>query len=68
MSEEQMQNKAGTEEHSVPVGYATKDYYFDLPKELIAQDPMMQRDNCRMMVIDRKTGALEHKVFHDIID
>ena len=68
MSEEQMQNKAGTEEHSVPVGYATKDYYFDLPKELIAQDPMMQRDNCRMMVIDRKTGALEHRVFHDIID
>ncbi len=52
----------------VPVGHATKDYYFDLPKELIAQDPCMQRDNCRLLVIDRKTGALEHKVFHDIID
>lgn len=46
----------------------TSDFYFDLPKELIAQDPCMQRDNCRMLVIDRKTGELEHRVFHDIID
>lgn len=52
----------------VPAGLKTSDYYFDLPKELIAQDPCMQRDNCRLLVIDRKTGALEHKVFHDIID
>ena len=53
---------------SVPFGYSTKDYWYDLPKELIAQDPCMQRDNCRLMTISRKTGAVEHRVFHDIID
>lgn len=52
----------------VPLGHKTSDYYFDLPKELIAQDPNEQRDACRLLCIDRKTGALEHKVFHDIID
>ena len=53
---------------SVPLGHKTADYYFDLPKELIAQDPNEQRDGCRMLCIDRNTGELEHKVFHDIID
>ena len=58
----------GVHADGVPVGQKTSDYYFDLPKDLIAQDPCEQRDNCRMLVIDRETGALEHKVFHDIID
>lgn len=53
---------------NVPLGHKTADYYFDLPKELIAQDPNEQRDGCRMLCIDRNTGELEHKVFHDIID
>ena len=52
----------------VPVGYSTADYYYDLPKELIAQDPLMDRPSARMLVMDRKTGALEHRVFRDIID
>lgn len=42
------------------------DYY--LPQELIAQDPVEQRDCSRLLVIDRKTGKREHKIFHDIID
>ncbi|MCI8387485.1 MAG: tRNA preQ1(34) S-adenosylmethionine ribosyltransferase-isomerase QueA [Clostridiales bacterium] len=46
----------------------TKDFYYDLPEELIAQHPSEVRDMSRLMVIDRKTGELEHKVFHDIID
>lgn len=54
--------------NDVPFGYSTADYYFDLPQELIAQDPCMQRDNCRMLCIDKETGALEHRRFHDIID
>lgn len=61
-------NEAGAGSGSVPLGHKTADYYFDLPKELIAQDPNEQRDGCRMLCIDRNTGELEHKVFHDIID
>ncbi len=53
---------------AVPTGHRTSDYYFDLPKELIAQDPNEVRDACRLLVIDRQTGALEHRIFHDIID
>lgn len=44
------------------------DFYYDLPKELIAQTPLKQRDNSRMMVINRKTQEIEHKHFYDIID
>ena len=39
-----------------------------LPEELIAQHPILKRDESRMMVLDRKTGELEHKNFFDIID
>lgn len=45
-----------------------KDFYYDLPKERIAQTPLEKRDSSRLMVIDRKTGNIEHKVFSDIID
>ncbi|MGL5245448.1 MAG: tRNA preQ1(34) S-adenosylmethionine ribosyltransferase-isomerase QueA [Sarcina sp.] len=44
------------------------DFYFDLPEELIAQCPLEKRDASRLMVLDRKTGEIEHKVFHDIIN
>ena len=46
----------------------THDFYYDLPEELIAQSPSEERDMCRLMVLDRKTGEIEHKVFRDIID
>ena len=42
------------------------DYY--LPEELIAQHPMENRDMSRLMVLDKKTGQIEHKVFKDIVD
>lgn len=45
-----------------------KDFYFDLPSELIAQDPLEDRSGSRLLVLDRKTGEIEHKVFTDIID
>ncbi len=45
-----------------------KDFYYDLPEELIAQDPLDKRDTSRLMVLDKKTGEIEHKVFHDIVD
>ena len=46
----------------------TSDFYYDLPEELIAQTPLEPRDSSRLMVMNRKSGALEHKHFYDIID
>ena len=44
------------------------DFYYDLPEELIAQHPVQQRDHSRLMVLDRKSGEIEHKHFYDIVD
>ncbi|ATD55347.1 tRNA preQ1(34) S-adenosylmethionine ribosyltransferase-isomerase QueA [Clostridium chauvoei] len=44
------------------------DFDFYLPEELIAQHPLEKRDSSRLMVLDRKTGKVEHKHFHDIIE
>lgn len=44
------------------------DFYFDLPKELIAQDPLEDRSSSRLLVLDRKTGAVSHRVFREIED
>ncbi len=44
------------------------DYYFDLPQELIAQDPLTDRSSSRLMTVDRVTGKTEHRVFRDIVD
>ena len=44
----------------------TKDFYFDLPQELIAQDPLEDRTSSRLLVLDKKNGKVEHKGFKDI--
>lgn len=44
------------------------DFDFDLPEELIAQHPLLDRDCSRLMVLNKETGEIQHKVFHDIID
>lgn len=46
----------------------TSDFYFDLPKELIAQDPLEDRSGSRLLVLDRKTGEREHRIFRDIVE
>lgn len=46
----------------------TKDFWYDLPEELIAQTPLQQRDSSRLMVLDKHTGDVSHKHFYDIID
>lgn len=46
----------------------TSDFYYDLPKELIAQTPIESRDHSRLLFMDKVTGKLEHKHFYDIID
>ena len=45
-----------------------KDFDYELPEELIAQDPLEDRSSSRLMVLDRETGEYEHKIFKDIID
>jgi S-adenosylmethionine:tRNA ribosyltransferase-isomerase len=45
-----------------------EDFNFDLPEELIAQHPLAERDQSRLLVVDKKTGQLEHKKFHNIVD
>lgn len=45
-----------------------KDFYFDLPQELIAQDPLEDRSSSRLLVMDKNTGEIEHRVFREIVD
>ena len=46
----------------------TKDFWYDLPEELIAQTPLEKRDTSRLCVLDRITGKVSHKHFYDILD
>lgn len=46
----------------------TDDFDFELPEELIAQEPILKRDSSRLMVVDKKTGSISHHVFTDIVD
>ena len=47
---------------------STHDFYYDLPESLIAQTPAEKRDECRLLVLDRKENQRSHKVFKDVID
>ena len=46
----------------------TSDFYFDLPEELIAQDPLEDRTSSRLLVLNKHTGDTEHHTFKDILD
>ena len=46
----------------------TADFYYDLPEELIAQDPLLDRSSSKLMVLDKNTGNYYHKKFTDILD
>ncbi len=46
----------------------TSDFYFDLPEELIAQDPLEDRTSSRLLVLDKETGETKHHIFRDILD
>ena len=45
-----------------------QDFYYDLPKERIAQTPIEPRDHSKMMVLHRDTHEIDHKHFYDILD
>lgn len=44
------------------------DFYFDLPEELIAQDPLEDRSSSRLLVLDKQTGAVSHHIFRELVD
>ncbi len=44
-----------------------KDFDYELPEELIAQDPIQKRDDSRLLILDKKTGGFRHSVFHEVI-
>ena len=46
----------------------TEDFNFDLPEHLIAQTPLDQRDDSKLLVLDKETGSIEHKHFYNIVD
>ena len=50
------------------IAMKTSDFYFDLPQELIAQDPLEDRSSSRLLVLDRNTGEMEHRIFRDIVE
>ena len=44
------------------------DFYYDLPQELIAQDPLEDRSSSRLLLLNRETGAVEHHIFKEVIN
>lgn len=51
-----------------PTELRLSDFNYDLPEDRIAQTPVEPRDSSRLMILDRESGDIEHKIFHDIID
>ena len=62
-----MESKNTIVNERVATDLVTHDFYYDLPENLIAQYPSEERDMCRLMVLDSKSGNIEHKVFRDVI-
>ncbi len=54
--------------HKSQTNLTVHDFWYDLPQRLIAQEPSAERDGCRLLVADRKSGALSHHIFREIID
>ena len=57
-----------TQKETLNTGLRTSDFYFDLPEELIAQDPLSDRSGSRLLMLDKKNGTTKHEIFKDIID
>jgi S-adenosylmethionine:tRNA ribosyltransferase-isomerase len=54
--------------HTQATPLKLKDFQFEVPEEKIAQFPLEERDKCKTLVLDKKTGELEHRLFHEITD
>ena len=46
----------------------TDDFDYYLPEELIAQTPLVKRDESKLMILNRKTGEIKHEIFHNIVN
>ena len=57
-----------TKEMEMKQAMNVTDYNFDLPQELIAQDPLEDRSSSRLLVLNKETGEMEHRVFRDIVE
>lgn len=57
-----------TQSEAQMIGLRTSDYYFDLPEELIAQDPLEDRSSSRLLTLNRKSGEVQHHVFKNITE
>lgn len=66
--DERLDTVSKTEGDVREAGLRTSDYYFDLPQELIAQDPLEDRSSSRLLLLDRHTGSVEHHVFKEIVN
>lgn len=62
------QNSGKTGAEAAGSGWKRSDYYFDLPQELIAQDPLEDRSSSRLLVLDKESGGVSHHVFREIMD
>ena len=62
-----MQDNSRIVNERASTSLVTRDFYYELPEELIAQSPSDERDGCRLMVLDRENGNIDHKIFRDII-
>ena len=61
-------NRSEIRNERIKTELVTHDFYYDLPEELIAQFPAEKRDKCRLMVLDKASGNIEHKIFSDVLD
>lgn len=62
------ENNGRTGAEAAGIGWKRSDYYFDLPQELIAQDPLEDRSSSRLLVLDKESGGVSHHVFREITD
>ena len=63
-----MANESMIRNPQIETDLCTSDFFYELPPERIAQHPMEERDHSRLMVLDRKSGNIEHRHFYDILD
>ena len=63
-----MANESMIRNPQIETDLCTSDFFYELPPERIAQHPMEERDRSRLMVLDRKSGNIEHRHFYDILD
>ncbi len=63
-----MSNTERIENERIKTDLKTSDFYYELPEELIAQSPSEERDGCRLMVLDRSSGEVTHRIFRDITE